>query len=228
MYPQTFRHPWANLYRDGRVANMRAFAGLISSSAPPVRAPYVGATSGDEWTQGGGGWEGGGGSQPSSPGGPTQLQISQLQSSVADLKNQVDGVVQYMDPDTDAASQAAVKALQNNVNALSSSVALLVAGTQTAFVNYPVLLIKYNTYKAEFDGYGLSVVDQPAPANPSQGKPAATPKTTTPVKQPASPDSPVIVTSPTGAAPNNTLPWLLLLGGGLLSLAAIFFARKAM
>lgn len=210
--PIGFSHPWASLYRDGRVANMRV---------------YVGATPGDEWSQGGGGWEGGGGSQPASPsGGPTQVQISALQQSVADLKNQVDGVVKYMDPATDAASQQAVKTLQSNVNALSTSVSLLTAGTQNAFVNYPVLLIKYNGLKAEFDSYGLEAVVEPAaPAAPSQGKPSATPAQTVPVKPAATPDAPVIVTGPTPA--NNTVPWVLLLGGGLFALAALYFARKA-
>lgn len=134
-----------------------------------------------------------------------------------------------MTPDTEASAQQAVKTLQANVQALSSEVATLTAGSWAAITKYPSLLASYQKYKAELDGFGLENVTPDEAAAPGQG--GGAPGKTTVVQPPASPDAPVVKTqAPEGAivpTQGNTIPWMLLGGALLLGLAAIFFSAKA-
>jgi hypothetical protein len=150
-----------------------------------------------------------------------------LQENALSLKNQVDGVIQYMDPSTDAGCQASIKKLQANVNQLVAGIAEVLAGHITYQNNYPGLLIKYNGLAAELASYGLTDITPTEPAAPAPGgggqKPAPGPGKV--VQAPATPDAPVIKTQePTKS---NTVPWLLLLGAGLLGALSIFFSWKA-
>jgi hypothetical protein len=132
-----------------------------------------------------------------------QILCGQLRAKVDDLVANVDTAA------TDAASLAALKALQAGVTSLETSVA------NNGWQYYPIYLLKYKAYAAELAGYGIEVAQPPAPAaNPGSPPVAVPPKTVQPA---ASPKAPVITTK----SKSGEWDWLLYVSGALAVLGVL-------
>lgn len=109
-----------------------------------------------------------------------QIKCGQLRAKIDDVVANVDAAA------TDPASLAALKKLQANVTSLETSIA------NNGWQYYPIYLIKYNAYAAEWAGYGIEEATPPAASSTPGSPPVQAPPTV--VKPAATPSSPVITT----------------------------------
>lgn len=136
-----------------------------------------------------------------------QIKCGQLKTKIADVLAAAD--VEATDP----ASLAALKKLLADVTALESKVA------SNGWTYYPIYLIQYNGYAADWAGYGIEQASPPAaPSTPGSPPVAVPPKV---VKPAASPAAPVITTK----AKSGEWDWLLYVAGAAAVLGVLVGAK---
>jgi hypothetical protein len=113
--------------------------------------------------------------------------VMTLQIKCGQLRAKIEDVIANMDLSaTDAGSVAAIKALLASVTALETKVA------NSGWTYYPIYLIQYNAFAADWAGYGIEQATPPAAPSTPGSPPVQAPPTV--VKPAATPSSPVITT----------------------------------
>ncbi len=132
-----------------------------------------------------------------------QIKCGQLRAKIAEVVDNMDTAA------TDAKWVAAIKALLANVTSLETSVA------NNGWQYYPIYLIKYNGYAAEWAGYGIEEQAPPVQSSTPGSPPVQAPPKT--VKPAASPSAPVITTK----AKSGEWDWLLYVAGAAAVLGVL-------